>query len=262
MRQLLVGGCLILLLNGCSTVDSPESTMALPASSSSSVAPTTTVLSTTTTVTTTSLASTTTTLVIFDSEPDWPQAPDIWHPVFSPYLTIDPDIEFWIYAADTADVFVGSVAAEPVQDWAGGKAMFVATVRLGEGPNAIDVNIDGVVTEFTVVQDPSLQHMYGRVLDTWARHLEIGIDFGEMDFEPDYGQGDFFPGEVVVDFKQLSSNVVLINNPFWEWESVTSGDDTVWDYFAHGDASHNDVWNIILDEDTVLQLEGPIPLGD
>lgn len=38
MRQLLAGGCLILLLNGCTAVDPAESTMASSASSSSSVA--------------------------------------------------------------------------------------------------------------------------------------------------------------------------------------------------------------------------------
>ena len=193
---------------------------------------------------------------------DWPQAPDIWSPATSPYLTLDPAIEVRIYARRDATVQVGAVTAEPVQDWAGGHAMFIATIELDEGPNAIRVDIDGIVTDLAVVRDSSLQRRYGRVLDTWGHYLELGIDFGEMDFEPDYGQGDFFPGDIAVDFKPLASDVVLIDSPFWEWETVTRGDDSVWEYFAHGEGSHNDVYNILLDGDTVLQLEGPVPLGD
>jgi hypothetical protein len=275
MRSLVAAIAVVAIVAGACAADD-----AAPAQESSSTTTSTASLTaaTSTTTTTASVPDSTTTTVATaavpvpgapqspaaDSESRgvWPQAPDVWYPAASPYLTIDSAIEFRLYARRDATVQVGAIVAEPVQDWAGGNAMFVATIGLDEGPNTIPVDVDGVITDITVVRGPSWQRRYGRVLDTWGHDLELGIDFGEMDLEPDYGQGDFSPGEIAVVFKPLADDIVLIDSPFWEWETITRGDDAVWEYFAYGEGSHMDVYNILLDGDTVLQLEGPVPLGD
>jgi hypothetical protein len=276
MRSLMATIVVVAVVAAACAADD-SSSVGASSSTTTSTASLTTATSTTSTtasvpISTTTTATTTAAVRVPDapqapaadseSRGAWPQAPDVWYPAASPYLTVDSDIEFRVYARRDATVQVGSITAEPVQDWAGGNAMFVATIGLDEGPNTIPVDVDGAVTDITVVRGPSWQRGYGRVLDTWGHYLELGIDFGEMNLEPDYGQGDFSPGEIAVVFKPLARDVALIDSPFWEWETITRGDDAVWEYFAYGEGSHMDVYDILLDGDTVLQLEGPVPLGD
>jgi len=275
-RSVVVGAVIALILAACTSSDPAPSGDSAPSSSTT----TSSVVTTTSTVpstTTTSRVTTTTesaepkiewpcaTWPCEDSVRNdrWPQSPDIWHPDFTPYVTNDPEIQISVYAAADSTVAVNSIAAEPVQDWANDKAMFWATINLDVGSNTLIVTIDNAATELIVNRDPSLERAYGRVLDTWT-YGELGIDFGEMDFEPDYGQGDFFPGAVDVDSKQLDRNVVLIHKPErgWDWPIAIRGEETVWNFFTYGEARNHDVWDILLDGDTIIQIEGPIPLGE
>lgn len=275
IRTVVAGAAIALTLAACSSAESAPTDSSVPPSSTTATVATTTIPAP---PTSTSLPATTTTEAsdapfvwpcrtwpCEDSvrQERWPQAPDIWHPDFSPYITVEPQIQISIYADADAEVMINTESAEIVGDWWYRRAEFWGTVNLDAGSNEIVVTINSGETELSIIREPTFEHVYGRVLDTWTGG-ELGIDFGEMDFEPDYGQGDFFPGQIVVEAKQLDPKVVLIYQPErgWDWPLAIQGDGPVWDFFTYGDSRNHDVWNIILNGDTIVQIEGPIPLGE
>lgn len=149
MRQLFVGGCLILLLNGCTAVDPAESTMASSASSSSSVALQTTEPSRSrelsdSTTTSSAVPLTTTTIVHF----------------------VDgvADIDF------RDDIGVGGLHpagfSGPVTGW-------VSTVS----PASVSVGIDGNGDQLVKIGDStSVANEQGRWIATGMVHLDPGIN--------------------------------------------------------------------------------------
>lgn len=200
---------------------------------------------------------------------EWPpSSPAVWFPSSGGYVTNEPTILVAVFASQSVIVTVnGTVATQSSDDWVGGNAIFSAEASLAQGPNDITVVAGDEVFDLVVVRDPSLLRRYGRVLDikeVWDEGSYLGIDFGEMDLVPDYGQGDFDPGEVIVEFYRLvpSTMAIISDGPAAYDETRLVGTESILaDYFYTGDCGHN-VWNFLLDGDTIVQIEGPVPLGD
>lgn len=203
-----------------------------------------------------------------DEDEEWPPpSPALWFPPTPSYITESDTIEVVVFAPESSQVSIAGSVVESGGRWVGGNAVFVHDVPLAEGRNPIEIVADGEPIPATVERNSSLTRQYGRVLDSRAVWSEsrtdhfIGIDYGDMDLEPDYGQGDFEAGEVIVEFVQLTPiSVAVVTSPYSS-KIVLTGEDDIWEYFSY-EVSHFDPWSILLDKDTLIQIEGPIPLGD
>ena len=219
---------------------------------------------------------------------EWPPpSPDVWFPPRSGFVTNEPSITVVVFAPESATVTVNEAVAEPSSDrWAGGNRLFTAAVPLREGANTVGVVVDAETTLLDVVYDAGLVRRYGRVLDSRGTVLpagstergvqpgcgfgeenacvlyELGVDFGEIDLEPEYGQGDFEPGQVVVEFKRLTPSTIAPITTHAGTELLLEGSEMIWEFFSHGETTHFDVWNFLLDADAIVQIEGTVPLGD
>lgn len=212
--------------------------------------------------------------------------PAVWFPNLAGHVTNEAEVTIVAFADADADVTVAGFEATPF-DWGpSGYRPFLVVVPLEEGSNSLDAVVDSEPFTITVIYDPSLVRRYGRVLDTRAMLLpagsiepgveegcgfaedqacvvyELGIDFGEMDLEPDYGQGDFSPGEIDVEFLRLTPSVAVATADFGGPNDGLAGSEEVWNFFGHGNTTLFDVWNFLLDNDLIVQIAGPLPLGD
>ena len=223
-----------------------------------------------------------------DSDVWPPPSPDVWFPPASKFVTNESAITVEVFAAESARVTVSGVASTQSSDgWVGGNAIFYTEVTLDVGINVVDVRVDGDLIDSLEVQyDPGLVRRYGRVLDSRATILppgstdvgveegcgsgeesacvvdELGIDFGEMDLEPDYGQGDFEAGDVAVEFYRLTPTSAAFITTHTGEELILTGASEIWDFFSWGETNHFDVWNILINDNTLVQIEGVVPLGD
>jgi len=203
-----------------------------------------------------------------DEGEEWPpSSPALWFPPTSWYVTESDTIEVVVFASASSVVLIAGLEVESGGRWAVGNAVFIREVPLAEGPNPIEIVADGEPLLATVERDSGLTRQYGRVLDSRVEWSEsridhfLGIDYGDMDFEPDYGQGDFEAGEVIVEFAQLApTSVAIVTSPYSS-KLVLTGEDDIWEHFSY-EVSHFDPWSVLLEGDTIIQIEGPIPLGD
>jgi hypothetical protein len=156
---------------------------------------------------------------------------------------------------------------------------FWAEVPLTEGENNLTITVATAEIEETldlqVVRDSGLVRSYGRILDTRAsdtsRAWDAGVDFGEIDLEPDYGRADFEAGEVVVEFYPMAAGAVAMIN--WPYDEMlppqVRGRDEIWDMLnfnlepdhPYQPVARTWVWSILIDGDKIVQLE-TVALGD
>lgn len=194
---------------------------------------------------------------------EWPEStPAVWSPPHTGYRTAEPTITVVVYAPDSLAMAVNGVTADPESS-----PYFWVEVPLVEGDNQLVVETDDGELRMLAIRDSSLVRRYGRVLDALAEWDEsgtdwfLGIDYGEMDLEPDYGQGDFETGDVTVEFGELlPSTTVIVQSPYSSKEIIT-GPEAIADYFRY-ESPPTDVWNVLLDGDTIVHIEGPMLLGD
>ena len=224
-----------------------------------------------------------------DDSDVWPPlSPDVWFPPASEFVTNESAIKVEVFASESASVMVSGVASTQSSDgWVGGNAIFYTEVTLDVGANVVEVRVDDELIDSLEVQyDPGLVRRYGRVLDSRATILppgstdvgveegcgsgednaclvdELGIDFGDMDLEPDYGQGDFEAGDVAVEFYRLTPTSAAFITTHTGKELTLTGASEIWDFFSWGETNHFDVWNILINDNTLVQIEGVVPLGD
>lgn len=203
-----------------------------------------------------------------DEGEEWPpSSPALWFPPTPWYVTESATIEVMVFAPESSEVLIAGLDVEPGGRWVGDNAVFIHDVPLAEGRNPIEIIADGEPLIATIERDSSLIRRFGRVLDSRAEWSEsrtdhfLGIDYGDMDFEPEYGQGDFEAGDVIVEFVQLTpTSVAVVTSPYSS-KIILTGEDDIWEYFSY-EVSHFDPWSVLLDGDTLIQIEGPIQLGD
>lgn len=184
--------------------------------------------------------------------------PIIWFPPHSGYHTEAEAITVEIIASDGADVSVNGLVPV-VDDRAGPESTYSIDLSLDEGPNRLDIAIDDKNVSWSVVRDSSLNRAYGRVLD--PRRDALGIDYGEMDLEPAYGQGDFDPGVVVVEFADVAASTNVITTSPYTSRVIITGQQAIFGFY-HNDSAPTEVWSVLLRGNEIVHLEGPMPLGD
>lgn len=199
-----------------------------------------------------------------DDDGEWPpSSPAVWSPAYSGFRTVEATLPVVVYAPYASEMTVNGVDAD--DDWS---PYFVATVPLEEGDNVLDIDAGGEVIQMLVVRDSALVRRYGRVLDAFVEwdaatgtDWFLGIDYGDMDLEPDYGTGDFDTGAVIVEFGELTASTPLIIDSAYSSRIILTDPQSIVDYFWY-ESPPTDVWNVLLDGDTIVQIEGPMPLGD
>jgi hypothetical protein len=237
---------------------------------------TTTVVAPATSTPTTSAGTSTTTIAPVEFEPE---SPAILLPPGSPYLTDHESTEVLMLAPASATVTINGMDMTARQPWVGGNMSFSAEVPLIEGENNLTITVASAGIEQTldlrVVRDSGLIRGYGRILDTRAsdasRAWEAGVDFGEIDLEPDYGRADFEAGDVVVEFLPMAADAVaMINWPYNEMlPPQVRGRDEIWDMLnlnlepdhPYQPVARTWVWSILIDGEQIVQLE-TVALGD
>lgn len=199
-----------------------------------------------------------------DDGEEWPvSSPAVWSPSYTGYRTVEATLMAVVYAPDAATVTVNGVDAGTDRS-----PYFFVEVPLVEGDNVLEVVVGDDTMQVLVVRDSNLERRYGRVLDAHAEwdaekgtDWFLGIDYGDMDLEPDYGAGDFDPGDVIVEFGELTAATPLIINSAFSSKVILTSPRAIVDYFWY-ESPPTDVWNVLLDGDTIIQIEGPMPLGD
>lgn len=184
--------------------------------------------------------------------------PTIWSPPHSGYQTEAAAITVVIIGPDDDRVTVNGMVAD-IEDSAGPESTYSLEIPLDEGPNRLDMTIGENDVAWSVIRDSSLVRRYGRVLD--PRRESLGIDYGDMDFQPEYGAGDFDPGDVVVEFADVPASARVITTSAYSSMVIITGQKAIADFFL--DVSPpTDVWSVLLRDNSIVHLEGPVPLGD
>jgi len=202
------------------------------------------------------------------------------------YRTNEASVPIAVMSPRGWTVTIDGAVVEPEVGDSGLVRMISTEVNLDEGVNRITifaVSNSGEERDLSisVTRDSSLVRRYGRILDNrvdpdrgWAWYA--GIDFGEMDLEPEYGQGDFDTGDVAIDFHPVAHDAIGIFTDAATGFSIYGQDrlvligDEIRDIFYgfHGHPErldgdpHTWVVDLLLDDDEITQFIGPVPLGD